>query len=237
MNIPKLPDCIVFDLDETMYEYKDANDFANRKLIEFLSTETSVDTKELIQAFDSSRKNVKKRLGNTGASHSRLLYLNEMMRELQINPRPSFLLRAEQVFWSSYFQKMQLRKGLSEFIETARHNKIQLILVSDLTLQIQLKKLVALNLDSSFDLIFVSEELGGDKETGRPGEILLPMLDNKDCVWFVGDRTTDFIIHTAYNYFFNFGADFSEHGENIIQNPDYSKMKKWLELGISKVSS
>lgn len=228
MNKPKKPQRIVFDLDDTIYSYNEPNEFANRKLYEFISSETSIDIREINQAFDSSRKIVKNRLGQTGSSHSRLLYLNEMMRVLHINPRPSFLLRAEQIFWSSYFQKMELREGLSEFIESARHSKIQLVLVSDLTLQTQLKKLIALNLDSAFDVIYVSEELGGDKETGCPAEILVSSLEHKNCTWFVGDRFSDFLLKSNSNYFFNFGNDDSSRGENIFHNPDYLTMKKWL---------
>jgi putative hydrolase of the HAD superfamily len=229
MKIPKKPERIVFDLDDTIYSYKEPNDFANRKLLEFISNQTSIEIKELSEAFESSRRIVKNRLGKTGASHSRLVYLNEMLRVLQINPRPSFLLRAEQVYWSNYFQKMELREGFLEFIEAARHTKVHLVLVSDLTLQIQLKKLIALNLDSAFDCIYVSEEIGGDKETGYPGELLTSSLEHKNCTWFIGDRISDFIVKEHGNYFFNFGDDKSLRGDNVFQNPDYFKLKKWLE--------
>lgn len=229
MNIPSKPEAIVFDLDDTIYSYSEPNEYANGKLLKFLVQETSMQTSEISKAYEQGRETVKRRLGETGSSHARLLYLNEMLRVLQVNPKPSFLLRAEQVYWSSYYQKMEIREGFQEVIEEARLQKIQLFLVSDLTLQTQLKKLIALNLDSTFDYIFTSEELGGDKVTGLPYSEILPLLEKMNCIWFVGDSETDFIVNHPNNYFFKFGNNARLEQKNIFQNANFLKMKKILD--------
>lgn len=222
------PDLIVFDLDNTIYSYAEPNDYATEQLFKFLSQEISTEIPVLRAAFSTARLTVKQRLGDTGSSHSRLLYLNEMFRIMALNPRPSFLLRAEQVFWSSYMQKMTPKSGIEEFIATARHLKITLALVSDLTLQIQLKKILALSLDNAFDYIYVSEELGGDKKTGIPLRELKNLFQNNNGIWFIGDSHFDFLDIQDGNEFFvtgNAPLTVSKKGNTFT---DYFELEKIL---------
>lgn len=227
MQIFSRPELIVFDLDDTIYSYEEPNDYAAEQLFKFLSHEISTDIPALRTAFSKARLTVKQRLGDTGSSHSRLLYLNEMFRIMRLNPRPSFLLRAEQVFWSSYMQKMTPKFGIEEFIATARHMKISLALVSDLTLQIQLKKLLVLGLDNAFDYMYVSEELGGDKKTGIPLRELNDLFQNNEGIWFIGDSPFDFLDTQAGNEFFisgNAPMSPSKKGRTFTDYPELEKI-------------
>ncbi len=224
----KRPELIVFDLDDTLYDYSDSNKYAEGQLFMFLSQEISIETKVIMTSFAAARATVKRRLGETGSSHSRLLYLNEMFRVLELNPRPSFLLRAEQIFWSSYMAKMKQKTGLEDFISSARHLKIPLILLSDLTLNIQLKKLLSLGMDNTFDQIYVSEELGGDKKTGFPLRELQEIFQSKTCIWFVGDEPHDFILDQTGNEFFTFGKIDDIFNGNKHPISDFIELEKIL---------
>ena len=77
--MPKLPhpSLIIFDLDNTLYDYVRPNTFATATLIEKISFQTSLNTIEVKSALDASRLNVKQRLGQTASSHNRLLYISE----------------------------------------------------------------------------------------------------------------------------------------------------------------
>jgi putative hydrolase of the HAD superfamily len=229
------PELIVFDLDDTLYEYSDSNNYAEDQLFAFLSQEISIETKAIIASFATARATVKRRLGETGSSHSRLLYLNELFRVLELNPRPSFLLRAEQIFWSSYMEKMKQKTGLEDFISSARHMKIPLVLLSDLTLNIQLKKLLSLGMDNTFDQIYVSEELGGDKKTGFPLRELQEILQSKTCIWFVGDQPHDFILDRAGNEFFTFGKIDATFNGNKHPISNFIELEKILHKAIYRL--
>ena len=224
----KRPELIIFDLDGTLYDYSKSNNYAEDQLFTFLSLETSIELKDIKRSFSTARATVKRRLGETGSSHSRLLYLNEMFRVLGLNPRPSFLLRAEQIFWSSYMQEMKQFAGLEDFISSARHLKIPLILVSDLTLHVQLKKLLSLGMDNTFDQIYVSEELGGDKNTGVPLRELQEVFQNKTYVWFVGDQPHDFLLENALNKFFTFGNPATTNIGNTQSISNFFELEKIL---------
>jgi len=61
-------------------------------------------------------------------------------------------------------------------------------IVTDLTAQIQFRKVVYFGLDHCFDYIVTSEEAGFDKPHEAPFRIALEKMRPKgDCVWMIGD--------------------------------------------------
>ena len=217
-----MPRFIVFDLDHTLYNSDLANDVARDKLIEYLCLETSIKKDKIEAAYDVSRQKVKERLGNTASSHSRILYVSQTIRELEIKTKPSLLLMAEQIYWSNYMSQMIPRQGLLEFLQLARLHKISILLVTDLTLQIQLQKLLRLRLDDTFDFVFASEELGGDKKTGKPMEAIKQII-KEDITWFFGDLFTDFLIEKPENTFFHMDSKSLLLDRNVIAVSDFNK--------------
>ena len=149
-----------------------------------------------------SRKNVKATLGETAASHSRLLYVREFLNKNDLNVHATFALECEQVFWRSYMEKMVLFEGVQELISYLRLSRTKLVLVTDLSTQIQIRKLAWLGLEKSFDLLITSEEAGGDKQTGKPEAMLrrfvIPVAGE---TWSIGDKDWDNLFSTDSMFF------------------------------------
>jgi putative hydrolase of the HAD superfamily len=62
-------------------------------------------------------------------------------------------------------------------------------IVTDLTAQIQFRKVVYFGLDNYFDYIVTSEEAGFDKPHEAPFQIALQKMRPKgDCIWMIGDN-------------------------------------------------
>jgi FMN phosphatase YigB (HAD superfamily) len=152
-----------------------------------------------------------------------------MIRELGIKPKPSFVLLAEQIYWSNYLSQIDVRKGLSSFIQLARLHQIPIFLISDLTLQTQLRKLLRLKLDDAFDFIFTSEEIGGDKKTGKPAKLLDSLIKEVDVTWFFGDVESDFLIKNGVNTFFHMDSKSLRLEKNTISITDYEKPFEFLK--------
>lgn len=193
--MPELPhpSLIVFDLDNTLYDYDQPNAFATQALIQEISFQSAIDTLEVKNALDVSRINVKRRLGNTASSHSRLLYISEIYRLLKLKPVAEQFLILENLFWDSYLSQMKLFPGVIDFIQSLKVRDIPLALVTDLTSNIQYRKLLKLGLSSSFDFILTSEEVGGDKSSGLPFELLSKIyLQTVAGTWFIGDNQHDY---------------------------------------------
>lgn len=190
MNTPSL---IVFDLDDTLYPYSICNDFASKALSDALVLRLGISPTEAENELRLSRQIVKKRLGKTASSHSRLLYIQETLARGQFANQADLALELEHIFWRSYISKMAIRPGAEELLNLARYNDIPLALVTDLTLQIQLRKLQHLEFEHVFDVIVASEEVGHDKSSLEPFHLLKERASDvwMSDVWFVGDSEYD----------------------------------------------
>ena len=186
------PSLIVFDLDNTLYDYDKSNNFATNMVVEGIASHINIDSIEVKQKFDIARMNVKSRLGYTASSHSRILYISEIYRLFGLKPDTELFLNLEELFWASFLGKLELFPGAMEFLDLIRESDITLALVTDLTSSIQYRKISKLGLNSYFDFILTSEEVGGDKSTGLPFEFLRRIYRTiPSGSWFIGDSKFD----------------------------------------------
>ncbi|MBI2543307.1 MAG: HAD family hydrolase [Candidatus Aenigmarchaeota archaeon] len=179
---------VLIDLDNTLYEYEKCNKPAVDAVIEELSIETGK-SKELVkQVFDESRKKVKVELGDVAASHSRFLYFQKTIEALKGKTDIQLTEQLHDLFWNVYFEQMELYDGVIDFFEYLKQNNIKIAIVSDLTVELQFKKLIELGVDKYIDFVITSEESGREKPDKS---IFLLSLDklgcDKDDVIFIGD--------------------------------------------------
>jgi putative hydrolase of the HAD superfamily len=92
------PTIAIFDLDQTLYDYKSADLKASQELISALSKFASIEKQEASSALSRARVQVKARLGKTASSHSRLLYITEGFRILKLRPDSRQFLNLEQIY-------------------------------------------------------------------------------------------------------------------------------------------
>lgn len=78
---------------------------------------------------------------------------------------------------------------VKELLDDIRALAIPTAIVTDLTAQIQFRKVVYFGLDHYFDYIVTSEEAGLDKCHAAPFHIALEKMRPKgDCIWMIGDN-------------------------------------------------
>jgi FMN phosphatase YigB (HAD superfamily) len=191
LNIPK-PSLAVFDLDGTLYDYEKANQKALKTLVTELALNAQISEEVSMNSFTLARANVKRRLGATAASHSRLLYISEFFRLLELPPDSELMLGLEKLFWEVFLREMELYAGAQDLLLKLKSLGVPLALVTDLTSDIQYRKISKLNLNGIFDSIITSEEIGGDKQSGLPflflQDVFMKIPTNS---WFFGDSDFD----------------------------------------------
>lgn len=154
---------ILADLDHTFYDYEVCHGQALPITLDYLARTGQWSYDDVAKAYTRARKRVHHDLAGQGASHSRLLYCQKAIEQLAGKTDPQLTLEAEQIYWQTFLDTIKLRKGSLEFLQKARRNRSQIVIVTNLTAQIQLKKLIRLKIDGLIDFLVSSEEAGQEK--------------------------------------------------------------------------
>jgi len=189
---------VIFDIDGTLYSYLANDKVAVKSLCEFAEKNLSVDKEEFLKAYGEGRRIVKERLTDGGSRHSRVLFFQTTLELLGKN---SFLYIREmyECYWSNFLNGMKPFDGAAEFIRKLKEHGIKIALCTDMTAQIQYRKINQLGLRDYIDFMVSSEETGLEKPAPIMFELALKKLnvDAKDAAYF-GD-TLDRDIKGAAN--------------------------------------
>ena len=185
----QLPDAILFDIDNTLYSYKEPHETALEAVKDKAMKTFSIKSNEFDEAFIEARSAVKKRLVNVASSHSRLLYMQKTLEFLGLGSQILNSLDLEQTYWRVFLRNAELFENVKELLDDIRLLGIPTAVVTDLTAQIQFRKMVYFGLDQYFDFIVTSEEAGKDKPDNGPFDIALQKINPKGgCIWMIGDH-------------------------------------------------
>lgn len=185
----RMPDAFLFDTDNTLYPYDPAHAAAQSAVREKVAKTLSISQDDFDKAFNQARAEVKFRLKHMASSHSRLLYLQRMLEIMGLGSQVLLALDFEQTYWRTFLSNAILFDGVKELLDDIRLLGIPTAIVTDLTAQIQFRKVVYFGLDHYFDYIVTSEEAGFDKPHEAPFKIALEKMRPKgDCIWMIGDN-------------------------------------------------
>lgn len=155
---------VLVDLDNTLYEYNSCNDYANERTWNFFASKYKISNEKTKELFLIARKNVKIKHAHTAFSHSRQLYFEEMLRLVNhLNNIEVAAKELDDYFWKNYFSKMILYNKVVEFFEVCKRKNIPIVLITDLTSEIQNKKVDYLGIKKYFSGIITSEDIGVEK--------------------------------------------------------------------------
>jgi FMN phosphatase YigB (HAD superfamily) len=115
------------------------------------------------------------------------------MELIGLRSEPHVALVMEQEYWRNYMLAMELRPGVGDLLQALRYNDVVTAIVTDLTAQIQFRKLYHLDIAKLVDHVVCSEETALEKASLQPFELLASRVAPAalDCVWFVGDQDFD----------------------------------------------
>jgi len=186
-NVPK---AVIFDTDNTLYAYDPPHDLALRATAQKASKLLGVSAEDFNVSFKQARDQVKKHLGNTASSHSRLLYFQRTIEILGMKTQLLMTLDLEQTYWRTFLSSAELFPGVREFVLDLRTAGIGTAIVTDLTAQIQFRKIIYFGLDDHFDYVVTSEEAGADKPAKAPFQLALSKLRvRSEKCWMIGDNS------------------------------------------------
>ena len=182
------PSCVLIDLDNTIYEYEPANRAGMHAVKKYFLIELGILEKDFDICFLQARTQIKQKLGDQAASHSRLLYFQRVLELLNLGSQPGKALLFEQIYWQNFLSAATLLPQVEEFLDDVRIAGIPIVLVTDLTASIQMRKYLYWDLGRFLDIIVTSEENGADKPSSSMFELALAKLGGvSGQVWMIGD--------------------------------------------------
>ncbi|MEE8046245.1 MAG: HAD family hydrolase [Dehalococcoidia bacterium] len=194
------PSAVLFDLDNTLYAYDPAHEAGSLAVRNKVLSKIGIEADDFDAAFSRARTEIKNQLGETASSHSRLLYFQRTLEHLNLRSQSLLSLELEQTYWGSFLAASELREGVGDFLDQLARADIPRALVTDLTAQIQFRKLVFMELDRRFEYVVTSEESGHDKPHKAGFELAIAKLKSgsksansngqEGAVWMIGDNVT-----------------------------------------------
>lgn len=183
------PSCVLLDLDNTFYEYAPCHAAGMASAEAVASNLLTINSADFRACFADARTELKNRLGKTAASHSRLLYFQRAIERAGLSTQPLAALQMEQAYWREFLNTATVFDEALEFLDDLRIAGIPTVIVTDLTAQIQLRKILHFGLDRYIDLVVTSEETGADKPSPANFELALAKLGGVEgVVWMIGEE-------------------------------------------------
>lgn len=181
---------ILFDLDNTLYDYDKVHKIALNDVYSVFSKDIKITKTRFLELYNLAKTEIHRELSGTASSHNRVLYFQRLIEKTHQTVHPQLILKLYNSYWNSILKNMTLRSGTENLLKHLKKKGLKIAIVSDLTTNIQLRKLEKLKIEKYIDVLITSEEAGNEKP--HPIMFLLALnklnLTAKD-VFMVGDHS------------------------------------------------
>tara|TARA_B100001564_G_C20575232_1_gene640343 strand:- start:449 stop:1138 length:690 start_codon:yes stop_codon:yes gene_type:complete len=152
---------IIFDLDNTFYEYEDAHQKGIKNV--FSSQKIYKDFDDFNSKYNLVKNKIHKLVPDNPSRHSKLIYFkNIFFDELDL----SEIINLENIYWSSFISNAKLQEKAINILRKKKKQEDIFVLLTNQNLNIQLRKINEWNLNL-FDFVITSEEVGYEKPNPR----------------------------------------------------------------------
>ncbi|MBD3355173.1 HAD-IA family hydrolase [Candidatus Woesearchaeota archaeon] len=166
---------VLFDLDNTLYDYDPAHKKALKQTHKILKKHIKISFKRFLKLYDVSKAEIHKELSGTASAHNRILYFQRLIEKTENTVVPNIILELYDTYWNTFLKSMKLRKNAVFTLKKLKEKGLKIVIVSDLTTRIQLRKLKKLKIADYIDFLVTSEEAGSEK----PHSIMFLLALNK----------------------------------------------------------
>ena len=179
---------VFFDIDDTLYGFTNLNARAKRGVYQYLVEKYPVSWEKFEEIEQDTILETVQRLGsNHPTSHNRLIRFQNMLTKLGIPVYP-YAKEMYDRYWNLIIENVLPEAGLKELLQKLKSYGIYLGIGTNMTIDIQIRKLEKLGIVEYFDYVVTSEEVG----IGKPSVYFFEFCAKKagckmsECL-FVGD--------------------------------------------------
>lgn len=179
---------ILFDLDNTLYDYDLCHDKALKEVLDYLITiNDEFIFEELLSIYEQISNDLKYELKMTASSHNKAIYFKQLIEKLNLSYNHHSHIH--QLYWKTFYNTMTPFSNVEPFIRYNKNNGIKIGIITDYETEYQIEKLKKLDLLKHIDIIITSEEVGIEKPSYKIFEHVLNKMNLKnDQVIMIGDN-------------------------------------------------
>lgn len=154
---------IIFDLDDTLYDYKKCHENAVSIVINYIieHNDKYKNYEYILEVYNKQSNKLKYELKHTASSHNKSIYFKHLIEELNLNY--SYFQIIHELYWMNFYNSMVCFEGVKDFIIWNKINGVKIGILTDYETEYQIIKLEKLELLNYIDHIVTSEEVGIEK--------------------------------------------------------------------------
>jgi putative hydrolase of the HAD superfamily len=177
----------IFDLDNTLYDFDSLELAAYGQVAALLADKRDVSERIFFNALASAKQRVKNQLGDVASSHSRLLYFQAALEDMDLF-NAKLVIEMSDAFWTYVLVRIIPFQGVIDLFDTLKREDVKIAICTDLAADIQMRKISCLGINHYIDVLVTSEEAGVEKPNPRILQLCLKKLNinPQECI-FVGD--------------------------------------------------
>jgi putative hydrolase of the HAD superfamily len=200
---------IIFDFDNTLYDYDTINLYALNFVIQELSCNFNIEVNVIKNKYDKINKQIKNE-NNPTNKFNKMIYFKKLFEELNISI--IHLLEYIQIYNNKFYENFNLYDGVLELFKFLHSKNIKIGILSNNNFSQQYIKIQKTNLINYIDIILTSDECGEEK----PSKNIFLLIQDKFKIPFkylayVGDSYYHDIIPSLelgmLSFFFNNSYD------------------------------
>jgi len=179
---------IIFDLDNTIYDYNLSHNTAINEVFYYLIQNNPSLTIEYIERlYEDISTNLKFELKLTASSHNKSIYFKQLLEKLNIEF--SLFLPINNIYWEVFYKNMVCYEGIIDFLVFNKNIGKKIGILTDYETDYQIIKLDKLGILKYIDVIVTSEEVGIEKPSCQMFNTILNKIHlNSSEVIMIGDN-------------------------------------------------
>lgn len=178
---------VLFDLDNTLYDFNTVHRQALRAMAEYGESRFDIPARRFLLAYQQADQQLKKEQPFAAACHNRVIIAQRMLEMLEL---PSLVTPLElyETYWGTILRAIKPMDGAVELLSRLHRQHVRTGICTDMTTHIQHRKIAALGLASYLDVMVTSEEAGVEKPNPKIFHDCLRKLDvAPNEAFFIGD--------------------------------------------------
>ena len=229
---------VIFDLDNTLYDYDECNAPAMKKAAEIGSKLFDCTEEKFLAVNDEAKILVKRQMNyNNAAQHSRVFYFQKTAELFGVSPAKA-VLPLYNAYWDTFIDAMQPYDDAISFVTALKAKGIKTAICSDMTALIQFRKIEKLGLTDLIDCVLTSEET----ETEKPSPVnfhhtLDKLATRPEETIYIGDsvyKDIDGALGTAIRPVLFTAKRQYEPKEGVLTVADYGDKRLWTLCGLEQ---